>query len=56
MRRPDPLDVALLTTGIAVVVLLTLTESYLQTVAALAAYAVAWWVLGLERPRTGDPR
>ena len=56
MRRLDPLDVALLTTGSAVVVLLALTESYPQLVAALAAYAVAWWVLSLERPSTGDPR
>ena len=52
----EPLDVALLTTGCAVVVLLALTESYEQLLAALTAYAFAWWVLSLERPRTGDPR
>ena len=56
MGRLEPLDIALLTTGSAVVVLLALTESYGQLLAALAAYAVAWWVLSLERPSTGDPR
>ena len=56
MGKLDPLEVALLTTGSVVVVLLALTESYGQLMAALAAYAGAWWVLSLERPRTGDPR
>ena len=56
MGRLDPLDLALLVTGSAVVVLLALTESYVQLVAALAAYALAWWVLSLGRPRSGDSR
>ncbi|WP_243058378.1 hypothetical protein [Nocardioides sp. SR21] len=56
MRRSEPLDVALLATGGIVLVALALTESYGQLVAALAAYAIAWWVLGLERPRSGDSR
>lgn len=56
MRRLDPLDISLLTTGGIVLVALALTESFGQLVAASAAYAIAWWVLGLERPRSGDPR
>lgn len=56
MERWDPLDTALLAIGGIVLVALALTESYGQLVAAVAAYAIAWWVLSLERSRSGDSR
>ena len=52
MERFDPLDVALLVTGSAVVVALALCESYGRLVMALATYTIAWWVLGLEGQRS----
>lgn len=56
MRRSDPLDFALFGIGTVVLGALALAESFGLLLAAIAAYAAAWWVLGLERPRSGDPR
>jgi hypothetical protein len=49
---------ALLVTAALVIGTLALTESFQVLPAALAAYAAAWWVAGLERqaPDSGDPR
>lgn len=56
MRTSEPLDLALVVTGAGVVVALALGEMYAQLGSALAAYAAAWGVLGLERRRSGDQR
>ena len=57
-RSLDPAGAALLSTGALVVASLALTESFEGLLAALPAYAAAWWVLGLEReaPGSGKPR
>jgi hypothetical protein len=49
---------ALLGTGAGVTGLLALTESFGELAVAVAAYAGAWWALGLERlaSRSGEPR
>lgn len=45
--------------GLVVLVLLALSESFVLLPGAVVAYAAAWWVIGLE-PRTstgsGGPR
>jgi hypothetical protein len=61
MGRSGPLDgagVALVGTGTVVLGTLALTENFAELPAAVAAYAVAWWVLGLDRStsRSGDTR
>jgi len=49
--------VALAWSGSVVIGALALTEAFSEMPAAVAAYAGAWWVLGLDHSdvQTGDP-
>lgn len=45
----EPLRIALAISGLLIVGGFALTESFAALPGAVAAYAAAWWVLGLDR-------